>query len=140
MTVDFQTKKRERENKGFALRNVKLRFSRKLLYLAGLITCFSFSIWQDDEDLRTAWDERHSTRERGIRLVSYLEKVTNTPPLELVSKAFLRLKLESEATKTFLRHMTGLFGYCPTPSSGIIWKSCCLRRWQAILSIKRHGN
>jgi predicted nucleotidyltransferase len=107
MTVDFQTKKRERENKGFALRNVKLRFSRKLLYLAGLITCLSFSIWRDDEDLRTAWDERHSARERGIRLVSYLEKVINTPPLELVSKAFLRLKLEGEATRRFLSSYEG---------------------------------
>ncbi len=107
MTVDFQTKKRERENKGFALRNVKLRFSRKLLYLAGLIACFSFSIWRDDENLRTTWGEHHSTRERGVRLVSYLEHITNTPPLELVSKAFLRLKLEGEATRRFLLSYEG---------------------------------
>jgi predicted nucleotidyltransferase len=56
MAVDFQTKKRERENKGFALRHVKLRFSRKLLYLAGLVTCFSLSIWPNAPKLARVWD------------------------------------------------------------------------------------
>lgn len=102
MAVDFQTKKREREKLGFALRNVKLRFSRKLLYLAGLITCFSFSIWREDENLREAWDRGLPERERAIRLISYLEGVANTPPLALACRAFLDLGLTGEASRKFL--------------------------------------
>jgi hypothetical protein len=100
MTVDFQTKKRERENAGFAIRNVKLRFSRKLLYLAGLITCFSFSIWADDENQIEAWEGAQEGR--AFRLISYLERIANSPPLELVARAFLHLNLLDDATRTFL--------------------------------------
>jgi hypothetical protein len=102
MTVDFQTKKRERENQGFALRNVKLRFSRKLVYLAGLVTCFSFRIWKDNPDLVAAWDPEMALRERGIRLVQFLEEVANTAPLDLISKTFLDLSLARDASIEFL--------------------------------------
>ena len=41
MAVDFGHKRRQRQWKGAALRTVKLRLSRKLIYISGMVACFA---------------------------------------------------------------------------------------------------
>ncbi|HEX2253013.1 MAG TPA: nucleotidyltransferase domain-containing protein [Thermoanaerobaculia bacterium] len=85
MLVDFTYKQASRAGRGWALRNIKLRTSRKLIFLAGLLTCFSPLLDLDDDDAHRIFGP-----ERDLpRLLAHLERRVAASPLDLLAHALL---------------------------------------------------
>jgi hypothetical protein len=73
MAVDYANKHKAREGKGWALRNIKLRMSRKLLFVSGLFMCFSWPL------------KKHIGPDQSNivpKLVDQLVEWTQRPPLD----------------------------------------------------------
>jgi hypothetical protein len=85
MCVDYASKYRERASAGWATRNIKLRMSRKLIFAAGLVTCYSC-------DPRVV-----AGRDRGLAdaptvegMVDYIRRFVKQTPLDILCEALLR--------------------------------------------------
>ena len=99
VAVDFAYKRRSRQGTGAVLRNVKLRMSRKLLYVSALLTCFSCH----EEFAASARREYPALPEHRAAIgVDYLRRQFSQTPLEVVANALLRhAHLEQTARKLF---------------------------------------
>jgi hypothetical protein len=83
MTVDYATKRRDRDGKGWALRNFKLRLSRKLTFTAGLAMCMSCQLCPP----RSLADAKFAEPDDFYaELESYLVGFSNKPPLHVVAE------------------------------------------------------
>lgn len=92
ITVDFVNKQRTKG--GWALRNVKLRMSRKLLFASGMLACFSMELFAKDR----AW--RGEGGVDPLAVVRYLGDRLRLSPLEQMCEALLRPTISAEtATK-----------------------------------------
>jgi predicted nucleotidyltransferase len=82
MCVDYASKYREQAGKKGALRNLKLRLSRKLIFASGLLTCF----FCDD-----AWIQQRSPQLAAKPdvegLVEYLLPFVDRTPLDILAEA-----------------------------------------------------
>lgn len=78
MAVDFAHKRRMRGPEGWALRNAKLRLSRKLMYAAGLLSCFYC-----DAQFRSR-PRTHPLHE-AQQVEDYLAGLVRTKPLDMVA-------------------------------------------------------
>jgi predicted nucleotidyltransferase len=84
VTVDFVYKQRER-TEGWALRNTKLKMSRKLIFVSGLLTCFGPVLFGEGRTF-TGENGRLSVEE----LVDFLRARARLSPLDQLAEAALR--------------------------------------------------
>ncbi|HVG07328.1 MAG TPA: nucleotidyltransferase domain-containing protein [Thermoanaerobaculia bacterium] len=85
MAVDYAAKRWEQSDKKWALRNSKLRMSRKLLFAAGLLMCFNFDLRPPDnlEELLADPDAIPPA------LASFFLEQMRFTPIDIVSNALL---------------------------------------------------
>ena len=90
LTIDFVSKQKERD-RGWGLRNVKLKLSRKLIYVHGLLTCFAAQLHPERAALLG-----ESGRPLADRLVEFLLQRTRWRPLDSLAAACLRPDVRDE--------------------------------------------
>jgi predicted nucleotidyltransferase len=88
MAVDFAGKQRERAGEGWALRNIKLRTSRKLIFATGLLMCFSCYT-------RLPVVPDGSEKSTDI-LIQHVSTLVERPPLEILADALLQYSIPAE--------------------------------------------
>jgi hypothetical protein len=92
MAVDFAYKARTRSGEGKAMRNIKLRMSRKLIYASGLLACFACHLGLARAELPNA------CQAPSHECVECLRKFMSAPPLEILSRVLLHLGSKAEPT------------------------------------------
>ncbi|MEM7048692.1 MAG: nucleotidyltransferase domain-containing protein [Acidobacteriota bacterium] len=83
MTVDFAYKQRSRAGEGWALRNIKLRTSRKLIFVAGLLTAFCCETGLAPDEKEEIFGQHDVDR-----LTEHFRRTVGQTPLEMLATAF----------------------------------------------------
>ena len=86
----------ERQQRGWGIRNIKLRFSRKLLFVWGLLAAFSGELFADPS-LQTV----ESDDEYYHLLAELIREQTDVAPLELLARVLVDLDDDSVANTIF---------------------------------------
>jgi hypothetical protein len=87
VTVDFVYKQRAEAGKKWALRNAKLRMSRKLVFASGLLRCFFCHLDPEAAGARAAL---RGPEYDATKLLAYMENELSQTPLELLARAVQR--------------------------------------------------
>lgn len=84
MAVDYAAKRWEQRDQKWAIRNAKLRMSRKLLFVSGLFMCFGLALLPPEE---SSPDLDENARE--LWLVDYFARLAESPPIEILSRVLV---------------------------------------------------
>lgn len=99
VAVDYVSKRWERGDEGWALRNIKLRFSRKLLFVSGMLLCFSCYLEEPAQPDHILFKDQEEAAQRvHERLAGKLGK----PPLEILCGVLLT-RAKPETSQAILR-------------------------------------
>jgi predicted nucleotidyltransferase len=79
LAVDFGFKRRQRQGRGWAIRTVKLRMSRKLIYASGLLTCYSCKM---SETLNKELEGCTTNDQRNRLVVNHLASLMHQSPID----------------------------------------------------------
>jgi predicted nucleotidyltransferase len=104
LTVDFVSKQRERAL-GWALRNAKLRMSRKLIFVSGLLTCFAPVIFAEEG--------RSWTVDGAVSIpliVDFLRERIRLTPLQQLAEAALRPAIQPATAKALFDEYDAFLG------------------------------
>lgn len=112
MCVDYANKYRARSDDGWAIRHFKLRMSRKLIFTAGMILCFScdVTLYPDlKKKFRDLFTSDETEQAPVKELVEHLRVLSSRGPLETLAELCLHFagagtgKLLFDAYNDFLR-------------------------------------
>src|SRR5450432_3130083 len=98
MAVDFAYKLRTRAGKGWAIRNIKLRISRKLIYVSGLLACYRCHLDYPEGERATIFRDPNGQE----LVVEHLEAIFQKTPLEIVASVLLRYRHLDQAARMIL--------------------------------------
>jgi predicted nucleotidyltransferase len=93
---DYASKMWERQHEEWAIRNVKLRFSRKWLFVWGLLASFAGELFPG-----STFDDVDDDHERLLRLSNLIGQQTAVAPLDLLARAVLEIDDDSIARRIF---------------------------------------
>jgi predicted nucleotidyltransferase len=111
MAVDFAYKQRTRFGEGAAIRNMKLRMSRKLIYVSGLLTCFGCELGFSDIKLSAACPAPGAAPE----CIDCLRHRLGQTPLEILAGALLHFDHLDETARKVLDAYDGFLGILADP-------------------------
>lgn len=98
MAVDYASKRRDRAHKGWALRNFKLRLSRKLIFVSGLAMCLRCQLTPSDHMKKTNFDTEEEFHQA---LGDFLVQLSNSTPLDIVAQLCLDFNAIEAGGKIF---------------------------------------
>ena len=120
MAVDFADKQHDRFHEGFALRNIKLRLSRKLLYISGLLACFRAQLEIPDEKERIEF----FSRANAVMVASYLRELLDKTPLDLTAETLSKFADKPNSiAELYAGHTNNFSRFSVTIRKGNTWKS-----------------
>lgn len=100
MAVDYAAKRRERAWSGWAIRNVKLRLSRKLIFVAGLAMCLSCQLCPPESVKKDGLSEA----DFYAALNDFMREFTNRTPLDVLAGFCLRFDEKGDASRLIFDH------------------------------------